>query len=308
LGDIDIRPGPCYIIIMEEERKGKGSTIWFWLIPVFIIAAWPAYRWMKKANSGDIDLSKDEYSVFNSQEGEVRKTEKPAEGDPGLDEGIMGVRYKSKAAAAREEKIAEEQRTQERETEEKRGAAAATAGNQNRNGKIDYGQSGVDALKAREQQSVGFTQGLMGNAVSRVMNNPKALNAIFSNKYVVSGFMSRGAVKAATASPQGLANYLKSDGPANFLNNSLVKAALNNPAIISAVASSGLVSALLDTPAAKALMNDPKALGDLMTSNPQLVSLAMSNPNTLNMLLSNPDVSGVVNKFDTSEVQKKYGH
>ena len=124
--DIDIRPGPCYIIIMEEERKNRNLGVWLWLIPVFIIAAWPAYRWMKKANSGDLDLSRDEYSVFNSQDGEVRKTEKPAAGDPGLDEGIMGVRYKSKATAAREEQAAAEERAQERVSEQKRAEGHAS--------------------------------------------------------------------------------------------------------------------------------------------------------------------------------------
>ncbi len=298
-----IGPGAEKRLFMEEDNNKKSFTVWIYLIPVFILAAWPALQWMKKANSGDIELSKDDYSAFNSTEGEIRKTAKPAGGAPEFDYSVMGVRYKSKTSEALYEKAAAEERERAREEAGKR-ASAAPAGNQGRGGRQDPGIGAVDPLKAREQQAVGYTQGLLGNAVGKVINNPKAVGAIFSNKYVVSGFMARGSVKAATASPQGLANFLKSGAPAEFLNNSVVKAAMNNPAIVSAVASSGLVSAMLDTPAAKALMNDPKALGDLVASNPELVAMAMSNPNTLSMLMNNPEVSGIVSNFDTSGIKK----
>lgn len=291
--------GPCYIILMEEKTSGKKPVFWLYLLPLFILAAWPAVKWMKKANSGDLNLSKDEYTAFNSEEGELSETRPSGLGRPEFNDGIMGVRYKSKAREAADERAAAEERAAgpgARASDSSRSPQTAS--------REDTGQVAANPLRAREQQSMGFVKGVMSGAVERAMNNPKAVGAIFSNKFVVSGFMSRGTVKAATASPEGLANYLKSGAAVNFINSPLVRAALNNPAIISAVASSGLVSAMLDTPAAKALMNDPKALGDLITSNPQLVSIAMSNPSTMSMLLTNPDVSGVVNKFDTSSIRK----
>jgi hypothetical protein len=295
---------------MAEETSGKKPAFWLYLLPLFILAAWPAVKWMKKANSGDLNLSRDEYTAFNSEEGELSDTRPSGLERPEFNDGILGVRYKSKARAAADERAAAEERAASlKEAAEKRAAASgARTSDASRSpqtaSREDAGQGAANPLRAREQQSMGFVKGMMSGAVERAMNNPKAVGAIFSNKFVVSGFMARGTVKAATSSPEGLANYLKSGAAVNFINSPLVRAALNNPAIISAVASSGLVSAMLETPAAKALMNDPKALGDLITSNPQLVSIAMSNPATMNMLLTNPDVSGVVNKFDTSAVRK----
>ncbi|HBB66909.1 MAG: hypothetical protein A2X28_04810 [Elusimicrobia bacterium GWA2_56_46] len=295
---------------MEEGTPGKKPVFWLYLIPLFVLAAWPAVKWMKKANSGDLNLSRDEYAAFNSEEGELRETRPSGLGRPEFDDGIMGVRYKSKAREAADEKTAAEELAASRKEAAEKRAAAAGAGTSDAArspqtaSRENTGQGAANPLRAREQQSLGFVKGMMSGAVERAMNNPKAVGAIFNNKFVVSGFMSRGTVKAATSSPEGLANYLKSGAAVNFINSPLVRAALNNPAIVSAVATSGLVSAMLETPAAKALMNDPKALGDLITSNPQLVSIAMSNPATMNMLLTNPDVSGVVNKFDTSGIRK----
>ena len=285
----------------DEEIKKKSFTIWIYLIPIFILAAWPAFKWMKKANSGDLELSKDDYSVFNSQEGEIRKAAPPAAGAPEFDYGVLGVRYKSKAREAGDEKTAAEERTQEKEAAKKRTATE----NPGRGGQTAAGQGGTDSTKSRELQSLGFTKGFMISAVGRVLNNPKAVGMLFSNKYVVNGFMARDTVKAATGSPQGLANYLKSGAPANFINNPIVKAAMNNPGIVSAMASSGLVSAMMDTPAVKALMNDPKILGDLITTNPQLMSTLMSNPNIMNALANNPNTSGLMSQFNMGGIPQR---
>ncbi|MFA6434347.1 MAG: hypothetical protein WCW52_06595 [Elusimicrobiales bacterium] len=277
---------------MEEENENNGFKIWILLIPVFLLAAWPALKWMKKANSDDLELSTADYSLFNSQEGEVRKAAPAANGAPEFDYSVSGVRYRSKAGTAETERAAAEERNRRKKSAENRGANAAAVRNT------------ADPVKAGKQLSVGSTKGLLTSLVGKVLNDPKTVSALFNNKYVINGFMARGTVKAATGSAQGLANYLKSGGPVNFMNNPVVKAAMNNPGIIRAVATSGMVGAMLNTPAAQALMNDPKALSDLIASNPQLVSLAMSNPNIMNLLTNNPDVSGIIDKFNTSGIKR----
>ncbi len=273
---------------MEKEPGKKNFPVWVFLIPLFILAAWPALRLMRKANSVDVELSKEVSSAFNSQEGEIRKAAPPAAGTPEFNDGVLGVRYRSKAKAAVDEKPAAEER-----------AEAPAPEKQNRSGRPDAGQSEEDPVKARELQSIGFIKGYLTSSIGRGLNNPKAVGALFNNKNVIGGFMARDTIKAATASPKGLANYLKSGAAANFINNPILKAAMNNPAIVSAIASSGLVSTLLNTPAARTLMNDPKALGDFMNSNPELVSMAMANPNIMGMLSNNPEVAGITKKFGT---------
>jgi len=280
---------------MEEENKEKSSVLWIYLIPIFILAAWPAFQWMKKANNGNIELSKDDYSLFNSQDGEIRKTAAAAR--PEFNDGIMGVRYKSRPRKTESENVIAEGREQEKASARKRPAAAS---------QVRKKQGAIDPIKAKEQQSIGLTRGLMEAAARKVMNNPTAVNALFSNKYIVNGFMARSTVKAATGSTQGLNNFLKGEGPTNFMNSPVVRAALKNPAVVSAVATSGLVTALLSTPAGKTLMSDPYALGALITANPELVAMAMSNPSIMNLLKGNSDVSDILKKFDLRAIKKQH--
>jgi hypothetical protein len=291
---------------MEEENNKKTFKIWLYLIPLFILAAWPALRWLHKANSGELNLSKDEATAFNSENGEIRKTIAPTAGKPDFDYGILGVRYKSKGGATANANAEAEEEAARQAAAQKQAAAAkqTAAAGPNNAGRNGAAASGVDGMKAKEQQSVGYSKGYLSYAMGKVINSPKAVSAILNNKNVISGFMARGAVKDATASPEALAAYLKSGGPANFINNPLVKAAMSNPGVVSAVASSGLVSAMLDTPAGKALMNDPQAVANLVASNPELVGVIMSNPNTMN-LMSNPDVTNLTGKFDTSGIKTR---
>lgn len=293
---------------MEEEKKKSGWKIWVYMSPIYIVLGMMLYKWTVKVNSSDVGLSKEEYSAFNTSEGEIKK-HKNADYDPGLSDSGYSVRYRSgkgeagslpgdgpsRQAVEQAEKAAAEQKAKDQKA-----AAAGQGANRLAN------QSALESsdTRAKEQMGLGNQKGYLSYAVGKAMNNPKAVAALLNNKYVVNGFMSRDTVKNATGSAQGLANYLKSNGPMNFMNNPVVKAALNNPAVVSAVASSGIVSAMLSSPAAMALMNDPKALADLVNSNPQLMELAMQNPQTLSMLMTNPDVSGIVGKFDTSGVKK----
>ncbi len=311
-GAVDLCLFRCYIILMDEQKK-SGWKIWIYLTPVYIILAIPLVKWTMKINSSDVDLSKDEYNAFNTSEGEIKK-HKNKNYNPDLTDNGYNVRYREDGAEpgslpgdgpGRQAAAEAERAAAARNAQDRRGAGdgRGQAGQGN-------GRSGNQAAlesndtRAKEQMGLGRQTGYLSYAVGKVMGSPKAVGALLNNKYVVDGFMSRGTVKAAMGSPQGLANYLKGDGPTNFINNPIVKAALNNPAVVSAVASSSIVSALLNTPAAQALMKDPQALGDLINSNPQLMTLAMQNPQTMNMLLTNPDVSGLVGKFDTSKIRK----
>ncbi|OGS05932.1 MAG: hypothetical protein A3I76_07415 [Elusimicrobia bacterium RIFCSPLOWO2_02_FULL_61_11] len=297
---------------MEEEKKGAGWKIWIYLSPVYIILGMLLFRWNAKINSSDVGLSKEEYNAFNASEGEIKKRQN-ADYDPNLTDIGYNVRYRT--GKEEESGLPENAPGTQAAVQAEKAAAGKRAQDQKAAASGESGQAGTgksanqlalesNETKAKEAMGMGNKVGYLSYAVGKVMNNPKAVGALLNNKYVVNGFMARGTVKAATASPEGLANYLKSGGPANFLNNPVVKSALNTPAIVGAVASSGIVAAMLNTPAAMALMNNPQALGDLINNNPQLVALAMQNPQTLTMLMSNPEVSGLVGKFDTSKIKK----
>lgn len=290
---------------MEGENK-KSWKLWVYLIPVYVLVAIPLVKWTQKINSSDVKLDKDEYNAFNAEEGEIKKSPGDPDYDPNLHDGTYNVRYRSGGEAASDEERRMEERTEakRREVAEEK-AAQERARDQGQYRQRTGNQAALESAdtNAKTQMGLGAQKGYLTYAVGKVANNPKAVGALMNNKYVVNGFMSRGTVKAATASPEALANYLKGSGPVNFLNNPVVKAAMNNPAIVSAFASSAMVSAFLETPAAKGLMNNPDALAAMVQNNPQLVNLAMQNPQTMTMLMSNPDVSGIVNKFDTSKIK-----
>jgi hypothetical protein len=292
---------------MEGENKKSVWKIWLYLTPLYILVGIPLVKWTMKVNSGDVPMSKEEYGAFNSAEGEIKKS---AGGyNPDLNDSGYSVRYRSGkdgdgplastdaggTRAAGGAGTGARQGAGAARTEQKQG--------QGRNVSANQAALESDQTRAKEQMGFGMQKGYLSYAVGKALNNPKAVGALLNNSFVVNGFMSRGTVKNATGSAQGLANYLKSGGPSNFLNNPVVKAAMNNPAIVSAVASSGMVSAMLNTPAAQQLMKDPEALANLVKDNPQLVQLAMQNPQTMTTLMGNPAVSGIVGKFDTSKIK-----
>lgn len=297
---------------MEGEEKKSGWKIWVYLTPVYILIAIPLVKWTMKINSSDVRMSKDEYSAFNDDASELKKRKAQDNYDPDLTDSGYAVRYR--ASGAPEGSLAGDAPSREA-TERVYKEAAARSGRPSSGGEAAGGgyrsQAGQnqanltsDDTHRKEQMGLGYQKGYLSSAVEKVMGSPKAVGALLNNKYIVSGFMSRGTVKAATASPEALSNYLKGPGPANFLNNPIVKAALNNPAVVSAVATSGIVASMMNTPAAQALMQDPDKLASIVNDNPQLMQMAMQNPQLLSTLMANPDVASQVNKFDTSKIKK----
>lgn len=302
---------------MEGEEKKSGWKIWVYLTPVYILIAIPLVKWTMKINSSDVPLSSEEVNVFNATEGEVKKRQAQKSYDPGLTDSGYSVRYRS-GDEPETSLVRGGDEPQDKAGGGSTGASRQQYGGQQQSRQPAQGEQGSsrfqananqaalesNGTRAKEAMGMGYQKGYLSAAVAKVAGSPKAVGALLNNKYVVEGFMSRPTVKAATGSAQGLANYLKGNGPSNFVNNPIVKDALNNPALVSAVAGSGLVAAMLNTPAAQELMKDPQALGDIVNNNPQLMTLFMQNPMAAQALMSNPDVAGLVGKFDTSKIKK----
>ena len=153
----------------------------------------------------------------------------------------------------------------------------------------------------KKQRGLGLAYGALTAAVGKAMGNPRVVAAIFNNKYVIAGFMSRDSVKAATGSSLALANYLKNPrNTSQFMNQSVVRDALNNRAVFNALATSKMVDAMLDTPGGRALLNDPSAVAGIFAANPALAGL-VSNPNMLNALMNNPKTMGMVGQVGAGQ-------
>lgn len=146
----------------------------------------------------------------------------------------------------------------------------------------------ADPAQAKQDSKTGFVYGALTKLSGKLLDNPKALTALFNNEYIVKGFMSRDTVKQATANKASLAAYLSN--PANvskFLSKAPVQEGLKRPELLKLMAGTKMVSEMMDTPGGKALSQDPAALAQVLRANPALVSL-LTDPGVLAALMSNP--------------------
>jgi len=151
--------------------------------------------------------------------------------------------------------------------------------------------SPADVKRSRQ---LGLVKNALSAAAEKLLDNPKALAALFNNDYVVRGFMSRDTVRGATASKAALAAYLKN--PANlsaFMAKPVVQRGLKNQELTGVMASTKLVGALLDSPGGKALLADEKLLGEVLRENPGIVT-AISNPAVMAAMAKNPKTAGLL--------------
>lgn len=280
---------------MADEEKKAGWKIWVYLTPVYIIIAIPLLMWINKINSGDVALSKEEYSVFNASEGEVNKRQQQKNYDPGLTDIGYTVRYRSGDApevGRGGDGTPKEAGQQGREAAARQQQAAG--GTQGHNAK-PAAQAALESsdTRAKEQMGLGNQKGYLTHAVGKTMDNPKAVGALMNNSWVVKGFMGRSTVKGALGSPEGLNNYLKNTNAVNnFLGNSVVQAAMKNPAVVNAFAGSAMAGAILSSPGVQGLMQNPQALIEMANTNPQVMQL-LSNPNVMAALMNNPQTAGL---------------
>jgi hypothetical protein len=278
-----------WVFIMADEKKTSGWKIFFYLTPLYIILGYPLYNWHKKINSGDINLSKDDYSAFSSNKGEIKKTSFSASHTPDLNDSGYSGSYKSGGERPDEKKS---QRTYQRQEEKLRKTNKPKKQNPNQKQKSNSGAG--ERIRDRETQYVGQKKGYLTSVVGKAMKSPKVVKALFNNPLVVKGFMSRDTVKKALKDPDALANYITNTNAAsNFLNNSVVKAALNNPTVVSALVSSKMAGTLLSSPAVKGLLKDSDKMNEILSSNPELINL-LTNPSIMSGLSQNPDAAGVL--------------
>lgn len=154
-----------------------------------------------------------------------------------------------------------------------------------------------DPKESKKSFGMGLAYGALTAAAGKLLDNPKAMSALFNNEYVVKGFMSRDTVKQATANSAALASYL--GNPANmakFMAKEPVQRGMGNRELVGVLASSKLVGAMLDTPGGKALLKDPNAMAGVLQSNPGLINV-LSNPVMLEALMSNPKTAGVATQI-----------
>ncbi|MEF3279822.1 MAG: hypothetical protein K6357_02495 [Elusimicrobiota bacterium] len=273
---------------METEKK--KSKFWIYLIPIYIIIAIPLIKWTLKISSSDINLSEEDMKAFSGKS-DIKKDEDYKFYEPNLEDLSYTITYRntSDLKEIEEKKQSQiEEKKDKKKKEEIRPAEEQTE------------IPSVNEIKQKEMSSVGYKKGFLTQAVGKLLNNPKAVQALFNNDFVVKGFLSRDVVKRNLSDPKALESYLSNQSiVSNFLNNDVVKQALNNPQIINVIAQSKMMNEIMNSNAVTTLLNDQNKVNNLLTQNPQISQL-LANPNVISALATNPQgskiLSGVGNK------------
>ncbi|OGS56061.1 MAG: hypothetical protein A3J79_14070 [Elusimicrobia bacterium RIFOXYB2_FULL_62_6] len=95
------------------QKSGSKYKLLLFAAPVVVLLTWPAVRWAKKANTGDIKLSTAEASSFHSQEEVRQPAPPPAPADePAVapEDSGLNLHYKTKEEAEKERAAAEAER------------------------------------------------------------------------------------------------------------------------------------------------------------------------------------------------------
>ncbi|MBU2530576.1 MAG: hypothetical protein KKD35_06000, partial [Elusimicrobia bacterium] len=165
---------------MANEKKTSGWKIFFYLTPLYIILGYPLYNWHKKINSGDVNLSKDDYGAFSSDEGEIKKPSFAKSHTPKFNDIGYSVSYNTGGESPDEE---EEQRTYQKQENSPIKTSQNKKQNYNRNqnaGQNQKSNSGPgESIRDRETQYIGQKTGYLTYAINKAMKNPKVVKALF---------------------------------------------------------------------------------------------------------------------------------
>ncbi len=278
----------------NENKTRSGWWILLYLSPLYLLLAYPLYKWHKKITSPDVSLTSEEYRAFASDEGELKKSSVLDSYTPNLHDLSYTVRYKTEGETA---DYKDENRKKTVRTDSRRSTSADLKRARKKSSGNRKSASYL-SVKMREYMSIGSQKGYMTSLLGKVMNNPKVMKALFNNSLVVKGFMQRGTVKKALSSPEQLTNYItKTNAVNNFLSNPVVQKALNSPAVVNTIASSKLMSEIINSPAISGLVKDPSKINQIISENPELGKL-LSNPNIMNALMNNPATAGAMTNIN----------
>jgi hypothetical protein len=220
---------------MDEQPKKSGWRIWLYLTPVYIILAIPLVKWTMKNFSSDVSLSKDEYTAFNSSEGEIKKAKNEGY-NPELSDIGYTLHYHSGGSKSGTQ--------EELDWGYKEGYLLETIGNNLNNPKA------VEAVFNNQWAVKGF---MSRPAAKKAMESSQALRAYLDDTGRVNAFLDDKTVNAALNSPQVLDVLTQSDMAKALLETPAVKALMKSPDDVQELAGNNpRIMTLLRRPAIKA--------------------------------------------------------
>lgn len=267
-------------------RKGKFKLSWVF-IPIYLALFIILIRWTFKLSSPDLKLSEEDLKAFSGN-AEIKEEDFKFY-EPNLEDLTYTVSYKN----INELKIDENSKkyslpSKDDNEEKKKTKEGEIAKKKDEKLSNEPDIPKVNEIKQKEMTSIGYKKGFLSQAVGKLINNPKAIKALFDNSYVIKGFLAREGVQKALSDPRYLESFLSNPQViANFLNNENVKAALNNPQVINAIAQSKLMSEIITSPAVTQLLSNQDSINNIIQKTPQASEL-LANPYIIQALSQNP--------------------
>lgn len=224
---------------MEETPKKSGWKIWLYLTPVYILLAVPLVKWTMKNQSSDMNMSKDEYSAFNSTEGEIKKSTSAA-GDPMLNDIGYTLHYASGGSKNGTQEELDLGFKEGNLTE----ALAKDLGDMKALGELYNNQ--------------WMVKGFMGRpAVKKALASPEALKALISDEAAVKALLADETVNAALNDPQAVEVILQSDFTKTLLDAKASQALMADTASIEEILKTNrLLVKILKRPPVKTFVID----------------------------------------------------
>ncbi|HNW44125.1 MAG TPA: hypothetical protein PKI19_06450 [Elusimicrobiales bacterium] len=232
---------------MEETPKKSGWKIFLYLTPLYILVAIPLVKWTMKNNSSEIALSNDEYSAFNSSEGEIKKAV-PSQKEPDLTDTGYGVRYRSGGSKNGTQ--------EEMDMGYVEGKLTETLGKY------------LDKPKAVEElfNNQWVIKGFMGRRnVKNYLANRANLRGLLEGTSAVSDFLADPVVRSAIGDPRVLAVLVDCDMAKTLLASRTVQEYISDPKAVETV--------VVNNPALKTVLRNP-AVKSAIINNPQAAPLA----------------------------------
>lgn len=124
-------------------------------------------------------------------------------------------------------------------------------------------------------RALGERRGLLSRLAGELLRHPAALRALFNNRHVVDGFMSRDLVQRNCSSPQALKSYLLDGRSPGGVQEVLpkVRSFLREPDAARAVAGTRFAQALGQCPSLQALSQDAGSIQQILAANPAYLGI-----------------------------------
>lgn len=158
-------------------------------------------------------------------------------------------------------------------------------------------------------KKLGSNNGMLTDAIARLIDHPKILKALFDNKLLVSALMDSDTSKRNCSDAGALQSALSASSAGSYTGQmmGLVSSVLSRPDTAAALAGSEMGTRLMSCPSVHALASNPSGLMAIAMANPQALSM-LSDPRVAQALSSSAQGASLLGGVQSSWSSGVPGH